>query len=231
VSLPDPSSVSPYLGLYTMVTLRPSKVSQTRIATTHFPRLSVLRGSTFVKAPARTLATSEKAARIFDASAIDDTTPINDGHVPISPQDSRFKEQRYWRIPVAPGAIFSAFLGRLDLDYSQCEEVNLGRFIRSALEREEFVDDSQPGGSKQSDGRRGGRRGGRGGGGGGRGGGGRGGRGGGGRDGDEGGGGATSRKRRDPDNNQGASKGKKPRKAAGLKLGERWLFFTAILET
>jgi hypothetical protein len=216
VPLPDPASVLPYLGLYTIVTLRTDAASETRIATTHFPRLSVLRGSTFIKAPARTLATSEKAARIFDASAINNTTPINDGSVPISPQDSRFKEQRYWRIPVTPEAILSAFIERLNLDNSNCEDVNLGRYIRSALERRR-PGGVEPGGSKESDAGRGGRRGGGGGGGG--------------RDGGDGGGDSTSRKRRDQDDNQGASKGKKPRKAAGLALSEWWLFFIAILES
>jgi hypothetical protein len=231
VPLPDPTSVLPYLGLYTIVTLRTDAASETRIATTHFPRLSILRGSTFIKAPPRTFATSEKAARIFDASAINNTTPINDGNVPLSPQDPRFKEQRYWRIPVAPEAILSAFIERLNLDNSNCEDVNLGRYIRSALERRR-PGSVEPGGSKKRDTGRGGRRGGggqrggrRGGGGGG------GGHGGGGRDGGDGGGDSTSRKRRDRDDNQGASKDKKPRKAAGLALSEWWLFFIAILES
>jgi hypothetical protein len=210
VSLSNPESVFPYLGLYTMVTLRPDEVSDTEITTSYFASLSILRGSRFINAPASTSATSAKAARIFDSSAIDNATPKCLGTVPLSPQDPGFKEQRYWRIPVPADAILAAFIERLHLDESQCEDVKLARVIRASIEMEELADDNAPGGSKSSDARRGGPRGSR-----------RGGRGG--RDKN------TGNKRKDPDDNRGASKGKKPRKATGRSLGERLLFFAAIL--
>jgi len=175
-------------------------------------------------APASTSAASANAARIFDSSPIDNAMPMCIGAIPLSPQDPRFQEQCYWRIPVPADAILAAFIAQLPADKSQCTAVKLARFISVSIEMkmieaaEESADDNAPG---PSNARRGGPRGGR--------------RGGGrGRDGRGGGGGRGGRdknmgnKRKDPDDNQGSSKGKKPRKATGRNLGERLCYFSQL---
>jgi hypothetical protein len=96
VELPDAKAIFPYLGLFTMITLKPIEGS---IATPYLPRISIIRGPRFIVAPSNTSPSAEKVARIFESNAINKDTPVNHGMIPLSPQDQAFNETRYWRLP------------------------------------------------------------------------------------------------------------------------------------
>ncbi|KAF8328981.1 hypothetical protein F5887DRAFT_1082795 [Amanita rubescens] len=57
--------ILPYIGLFTLVTLKPDAVRNDRILTPYLPTLSIIEDSTFVEAPVHTPATAENVARIF----------------------------------------------------------------------------------------------------------------------------------------------------------------------
>ena len=133
VELPDAKAIFPYLGLFTLVTLKPTG---SRILTTRLPSLSIMRGTKFVKAPSNTSATAKTAARIFEPLALDDNAPLSLGVIPLSPQDQAFTEKRYWRFPVPTAAIFGALIERLTYDSSssECEDIVLAKNIRAILD-------------------------------------------------------------------------------------------------
>lgn len=96
VDLPDPTAVLPYLGLFTLVILTPEKVKGHEIATTHLPNLSILSNGNFIPAPDAS-PTAPNVAHIFDVFAtIHDNPPKQRGHIPLSSQDPKFRQQRYW---------------------------------------------------------------------------------------------------------------------------------------
>jgi hypothetical protein len=135
VELPNAKAIFPYLGLFTMVVIKPTQVTGYSIPTPHLPSLSIIHGSKFVKAPSNTSPTAEKAARIFQSKAIDDNTPLGFGMIPLSLQHQAFMETRYWRLPVSAAAIFAALIERLayDSDSSNCEAIMLAKNIRDIL--------------------------------------------------------------------------------------------------
>jgi hypothetical protein len=106
--LPDPQAILPYLGLFTMVTLNPTDVAGYKIPTMHLPDLSIIRGQKFVDTRSRTSATARNVARIFDPLALDANAQENLGIIPLSSEDQGFQEQRYWRLPIPLGAVFTA---------------------------------------------------------------------------------------------------------------------------
>ncbi|KAF8814185.1 hypothetical protein BYT27DRAFT_6339444 [Phlegmacium glaucopus] len=134
VELPNPKATFPYLGLFTLVTLNPTRVIGNRIFMPFTPPLSIIHGNKFVEAPSNTSPTSENVARIFESLALVDDSPLNLGMIPISPDDPAFKEQRYWRIPVLSAPIFAALVERLHYDSSGCQDIRLARIIRNILD-------------------------------------------------------------------------------------------------
>jgi hypothetical protein len=52
--IPDSEQIMPFIGLYSLVTLRPSEVINLCLLTPHLPELSQLNGRTFTKAPENT---------------------------------------------------------------------------------------------------------------------------------------------------------------------------------
>jgi hypothetical protein len=128
--LPDAKAILPYIGLFTLVTINPTK---TDVITPYLPSLSIICGAQFVVAPANTSATAKNVARIFEPLAIDDDTPFNIGAIPISPHDQAFEEKRYWRLPVPAAAIFAALIARLQYDSSDREDMVLANKILTIL--------------------------------------------------------------------------------------------------
>jgi len=110
VDLPDAKVIFPYLGLFTLVTLNPTRVIGESISMLFVPPLSIIHGKNFVKATSDTLPTSKNVTCIFDPLALVNNSPFNPGAIPISPDDQAFKEKRYWRIPVHPAHIFAALV-------------------------------------------------------------------------------------------------------------------------
>ena len=76
VELPDVEPILPYIGLFTLVTLKPAQVTGCTLITGYLPSVSTLCGSKFVEAPSNTLPTAESAARIFHSIAINNDTPL-----------------------------------------------------------------------------------------------------------------------------------------------------------
>src|SRR5262245_11046753 len=114
VDLPNPTSILPYLGLFTIVILKPSQVAGCVINTSHLPTLSILRNDRFEPAPIGTSPTDPKAARIFDSLALAGTTPtMSLGKMLLSPQHPEFSERRYWRLPLQIEAVLSGLMDRV----------------------------------------------------------------------------------------------------------------------
>jgi hypothetical protein len=129
----DVKPILPYIGLFTLVTLKPAAVRYDRILTQCLPTLSIIEDSGFVEAPVHTPATAGNVVRIFHSKAINNDTPLSYGTIPLSPEDEAFTERRYWQLPASPAAIFAALLERLGQDSSQCDDIKLALDIRDTL--------------------------------------------------------------------------------------------------
>lgn len=144
VDLPNAEVVFPYLGLFTLVTLNPTKVVNHTILTQHLPPLSIPTGKTFIEIPSSTSPTSEDVARIFDSVILDAkfvaNAPDSIGKIPISPVDQAFEEKRFWRIQLYLPAVFAALIDRLHLDSSDCSNIKLAKKIYYMLGLEEDDD-------------------------------------------------------------------------------------------
>ena len=156
VGLPNPATIIPYIGLFTLVTLDPTTATGYIMVTPYLPGLSIIRNNKFKEAPANTSATAKNVARIFDSLDIEEGTPFNFGRVPLAAGVAEFEEKHYWRIPVFAGAIFAALMAQLLNDWSECEDIVLARRIVAHLVLK------SSGGSGPSGGPSGGRGGGRG---------------------------------------------------------------------
>ena len=129
----DIKTILPYIGLFTLVTLKPAAVRYERIITQYLPNLSIIEDSRFVEAPVHTPATAGNVACIFHSKAINHDMPLSYGAIPLSPEDEAFTERRYWQLPVSPAAIFAALLERLGQDSSECDDIKLALNIRDTL--------------------------------------------------------------------------------------------------
>jgi len=132
VGLPDAKAISPYLGLFTLVTLTPGVIGDP-IPTLFEPPLSIIRGKGFAKARSNACPTGKNVARIFAPLALVNDSPQNPGAIPISPDDQKFNEKRYWRLPVPSAHIFAALIGRLYDISSDCLDIRLAAIIHSIL--------------------------------------------------------------------------------------------------
>ena len=133
VDLPDPTAVLPYLGLFTLVILTPEKVKGHEIATTHLPNLSILSNGNFIPAPDAS-PTAPNVAHIFDVFAtIHDNPPKQRGHIPLSSQDPKFRQQRYWRLTTTIGPVLAMLNEQIGFNNYGCEEIELTQSIRDIL--------------------------------------------------------------------------------------------------
>jgi len=133
VGLPNPASIIPYIGLFTLVTLDPTTAARDIMTTPYLPGLSIILNNDFEEAPANTSATAKNVARIFDSLDIEEGAPFNASVIPLAPGVAAFEEKRYWRIPVFAGTIFAALMARLPNDLSGCEDIVLARRIVAHL--------------------------------------------------------------------------------------------------
>ena len=155
MELPDVESLFPYLGLFTLVTLNPTRVVRDRISTPFVPPLSIIRGNKFVRARSNASPTSKNVARIFEPLVLDRNSPLNPGVIPISPDDQAFTERRYWRMPVSPAPIFAALIDRLRYDFSGCQDIRLAisiQYILSLQSIDEYSLDESDGNGEPSGG-------------------------------------------------------------------------------
>jgi hypothetical protein len=136
VDLPDPHPILPYLGLYTLVTLKTEGLHPLHLRLTPcLPTLSTLENNIFVPAPPGTLPTAPNVSRIFDVlqtpePSLDDTF----GGIPISPLHPEYGQKRYWRLPIRPERVLAALWGRaLNISPSVCEEIHHVQVINALL--------------------------------------------------------------------------------------------------
>jgi hypothetical protein len=98
------------------------------------PEFSILQDNHFVPAPVPTDSSTPNAARIFDSLDVAaNEPPESPGVVPLSPDRPSFSEQRYWRLPVNPGAILMSLLLRVGYDDYECEEITIAQRILNLL--------------------------------------------------------------------------------------------------
>lgn len=136
VLLPDPSSILPYLGLFTLVVLNPAEVCGRRIVTPHQPELSLLQTDRFEAAPDDISPMADNTARIFDIFALEAKPPLSYNGVPLSPQGPEFEEKRYWLLPVSIGGVLASLIARLEFYEYQCEEIFCAQEIGMTLLRQ-----------------------------------------------------------------------------------------------
>jgi hypothetical protein len=110
--IPDPVSILPYIGLYTVVHLKPDRLLKLGLASAKFPGLSILRNGEWVPAPPGTVPNATDVSRIFDARGIPTTAPYGTpGHIPLSSDHPDYLQKRYWRLPKSTlGGILSAVM-------------------------------------------------------------------------------------------------------------------------
>lgn len=138
-ALPDTKPIEPYLGLFSLVILNPSRLVGMTLYTRHRPPVSVLRGGRFTRA-GKSVAKSAAAgnlACIFDSLALADNAPERLGTIPLSPEQPTFQHVRYWRIPVKMEAIFVALEDRVGRMTYASEEITCTQniFCILALQR------------------------------------------------------------------------------------------------
>ena len=133
MDLPDPKAILPYLGLFTIVTLNPTSAAAEQLSAPYLPKLSIIRGNKFIKAPARTSATAKNIARIYNSLAICEDTPEHCMKIPLAPGIPGYEEKRYWKLPIPEMVIFAALMDRVRLDQSECEDIILARSIVNHL--------------------------------------------------------------------------------------------------
>jgi len=138
VSLPDPTSILPFLGLFTLVTLKPGGLVGCRIPTQHLPALSILQDNHFALAPDGTLPGDENVAPIFDVLGMVGLDPVPEslGVIPLSPEYPEFGQQRYWRLTLPTEAILAALIARITIGTFEGEEIHLARVIYLTLSLE-----------------------------------------------------------------------------------------------
>ncbi|KAF5382097.1 hypothetical protein D9615_004218 [Tricholomella constricta] len=138
VALPDPAPILPFLGLFSIVILKPEGLVRRRISTQHLPALSILQDNRFMLAPDGTPPEGANVARIFDVLATGalDPVPVSQGMIPLSAEDPEFRQRRYWRLTVLPEAILTALMARNSLGTFRGEEIDVATRIYHILSLE-----------------------------------------------------------------------------------------------
>ncbi|KIM79119.1 hypothetical protein PILCRDRAFT_568223 [Piloderma croceum F 1598] len=127
--IPNSEQIIPFIGLYSLVTLRPSQVTSLRLITPHFPELSQRNGRHFTKAPENTLPNAPDVARIFSVRPYIRNSEEIYGRIPLSPSLPDFAERRFWRLPAQFGVVLAMLIEHALTADSTCEEIELARTI------------------------------------------------------------------------------------------------------
>jgi hypothetical protein len=124
----------PFIGLYSLVTLRPSEVINLCLVTPHLPELSQLNGRTFTKAPENMSPNAPDVARIFSSFGMKKDVKEIYGRIPLSPSLPDFAERRFWRLPAQLGAVLAMLVEHALTADSTYEEIKLARAIQAVIE-------------------------------------------------------------------------------------------------
>jgi hypothetical protein len=149
VALPDPRSIFPYLGLFTIVILRPEDVVRHHLLTPHYPTLSILQYNHFESASNGTSPVDQNVARIFDVLAIAaDPHPISFGIIPFSDDSPEYTQQRYWRLPVKVEVVLAALANQVGMGVYEAEELcRIQYIIGNLMQRRSTADVTRVSGS------------------------------------------------------------------------------------
>jgi hypothetical protein len=106
------------------------------ISTSFFPPLSILHNGQWEKAPAWTVSTAPKVARIFDSVTVNVLgQQPSSALIPLHPDQPHYSHKRYWQLPkTALGGILSAVVLHAILSPSTADnELNMVRVLYSLL--------------------------------------------------------------------------------------------------
>ena len=135
VALPDPTTILPFLGLFTLVVLKPGPLVGCDICTKHLPVLSILQDNKFVRAPDGTSPADENVARIFDVLEVARENPqISLGLIPLSPEAAEFHQQRYWQLTLKPEVVLAALISRIAGGIFEADEIGMAQAIYHVLD-------------------------------------------------------------------------------------------------
>jgi hypothetical protein len=71
---------------------------------------------------------------MWDVFATSDPNPPKQrGHIPLSPEDPEFLQQRYWRLPTKIGTVLATLIERFGFTNYVCKEIGLAQDIRDIL--------------------------------------------------------------------------------------------------
>jgi hypothetical protein len=138
VDLPDPRSILPYIGLFSVLVLKPKLVQGCVIRTLHQPPPSIISDNQFVPAPGNTPFNSRNIARIFDVQALEVTDPpLDEALIPLSDDHPDFEQRRYWRLPLKTEAVLAALLDSTEVGFMhgdpETKEIRLCIQIKAAI--------------------------------------------------------------------------------------------------
>jgi hypothetical protein len=134
VALPDPTTILPFLGLFSIVVLKPKQLVRCDICTKHLPVLSILQDNKFVRAPDGTSPADENVARIFDVLEVARDNPqISLGLIPLSPESAEFPQQRYWQLTLKPEVVLAALIPRIADGTFEVDEIGVAQAIYYTL--------------------------------------------------------------------------------------------------
>ncbi|KAI0285395.1 hypothetical protein BGY98DRAFT_945711 [Russula aff. rugulosa BPL654] len=109
---PHPSAILPYVGLYTIVHLKQTKLREITVPTAFSPPLSILHNGQWENAPNQTVPTTPNAAYIFDSLAVKASGQLpSPGAIPLHPDQPYYSHNRYWRLQhtTLSGILWSEF--------------------------------------------------------------------------------------------------------------------------
>jgi hypothetical protein len=133
--LPDPSAILPYIGLYTIVYLKPEELRDVTISTSFFPPVYILSNGLWQMAPNQTVLTGPTVAHIFDPLTVNTSRQHpSPGLIPLHSDQAQFARKQYWRLQNASlEGILSAVVFRAILNPSHTDELELAKDLHCIL--------------------------------------------------------------------------------------------------
>jgi len=134
--LPDPSAILPFIGLYSVIHLKSTRLQRLTHCTPFFPPLSVLHNGQWENAPTGTASTAPNVARIFDPLAVNSSAQHpSPSLMPLHPDHPDYSHKRYWRLPKTTlSGILSAVVWRVTaLPFNDDDESGLVGILHALL--------------------------------------------------------------------------------------------------
>jgi hypothetical protein len=125
----------PYVGLYTIVHLKQSKLREITVPTAFSPPLSILHNGQWENAPNQTVPTTPNAAYIFDSLAVNASGQLpSPGAIPLHPDQPYYSHNRYWRLQhTTLSGILSAVILHSSSGPSTADDLKMVRVLHDLL--------------------------------------------------------------------------------------------------